>query len=50
MAKGIDFFNSVEHLEQKCIKCGTKIDWEVTTRWCDEKEGHVCKECGGPVE
>ena len=46
MAKGIDFFNSTNYLEPKCPKCGTKVEWGITTRFDDEKETQVCAECG----
>ncbi|HII72804.1 TPA: hypothetical protein HA265_08665 [Candidatus Woesearchaeota archaeon] len=50
MAKGIDFFNSMEHLEPKCPKCQVKIDWGVNTEWNDAVEGQVCKGCGSKLE
>ena len=50
MAKGIDFFNSVDYLELKCPKCGNKVDWGITTKWCDDKEGQVCNDCGEKLE
>ena len=46
MAKGVDFFNSMEYLEPRCPKCETKIEWGVNTEWSDEHNTHVCKECG----
>ena len=46
MAKGVDFFNSMEHLEPKCPKCKVKIEWGLNTEWNDEKESQVCKQCG----
>lgn len=46
----IKFFDSVEHLEPKCPKCESKIDFGVTTEWSEEKEGHVCKKCGALIE
>lgn len=49
MAKGIDFFNSLEHLEPKCPKCEIKIDWGINTEWSEEKEVQVCKKCGSEL-
>jgi phage FluMu protein Com len=49
MAKGIDFFNSMEHLEPKCPKCESKIDWGINTEWSDEKETQICKKCGSEL-
>jgi DNA-directed RNA polymerase subunit RPC12/RpoP len=46
----IKFFNSVEHLEPKCSKCESKIEYDVTTHWDDEKEGQVCNTCGQLIE
>ncbi len=43
--KGVDFFNSVEHLEPRCPKCETKIEWGITTEWDDEKDAQVCITC-----
>ena len=48
--QGVDFFNSMDHLEPKCPKCETKIILDETTEWSDEKEGHVCKECGTALD
>lgn len=45
MAKGIDFFNSMDHLEPRCPKCNVKIDWGTNTEWSDEADSQVCKEC-----
>ena len=42
----IYFFNSIEHLEPKCPKCETKIDYGVTTEWNDKANAHKCKTCG----
>lgn len=42
----MDFFNSVEHLEPKCKKCGTKLVLGETTMWSEKKQTQVCKECG----
>ena len=46
MAKGIDFFNSLDHMEPRCPGCKVKIDWGLNTEWNDEKETQVCKKCG----
>ncbi len=45
----INFFNSIEHLEPKCSKCGTVLDYGVNTRFDDEKCKHVCLNCGSLV-
>jgi len=42
----IDIFNSVEHLEQKCPSCQSKIDYGLTTEWDDKVDAHKCKGCG----
>jgi len=42
----IKFFDSVEHLEPKCPKCSSKIDYGITTQWSEEEQAHVCNECG----
>ncbi|HII71245.1 TPA: hypothetical protein HA265_00640 [Candidatus Woesearchaeota archaeon] len=44
--KGVDFFNSLDHLEPRCPGCEIKIEWGVTTEWSDEKESQVCTKCG----
>jgi hypothetical protein len=49
MAQGIDFFNTVNYLDPKCPSCGTKIDWGVSTEYCDETEGQICKKCGNEI-
>ena len=45
----INFFNAVDNLEPKCKNCGNKVDYDVTTRWDDEQERHICCACGKPV-
>ncbi|MFH1669291.1 MAG: hypothetical protein ABIA62_05160 [Candidatus Woesearchaeota archaeon] len=50
MVKGIDFFNSMQHLEPRCPNCNIKVDWGINTEWSDEKETQVCKECGTVIE
>lgn len=46
----IRFFDSVEHMELKCPKCKSLIDYGVTTEWDDSIEGHKCKNCGHALE
>ncbi|MBN2458314.1 hypothetical protein JXB31_04250 [Candidatus Woesearchaeota archaeon] len=46
----LNFFNVVENLEPKCVNCGIKVDYGVTTRWDDELEMHICLSCGKPVD
>ena len=46
----IFFFNSTEHLEPKCPKCKSKIDYGITTEWDDKKNAHKCKKCGQILE
>lgn len=46
----IFFFNSTEHLEPKCPKCESKIDYGVTTEWDEKKSAHKCKNCGEILE
>jgi len=48
--KGVDFFNSTDHLEPKCPGCQTKIVIDETIEWSDEKENYICKKCGTIVE
>jgi transcription initiation factor TFIIIB Brf1 subunit/transcription initiation factor TFIIB len=50
MVKGVDFFNSLEHLEPRCPKCEVKIEWGVNTEWSDKHDTHVCKECGSVLK
>ncbi|MBU2560736.1 MAG: hypothetical protein KKD17_00410 [Nanoarchaeota archaeon] len=50
MVKGVDFFNSLEHLEPRCPKCKVKIVWGENTMWSDESETQVCKDCGSKLE
>ena len=50
MAKGVDFFNSMELLEPRCKGCDIKLDWGVNTEFNDEQETQVCKGCGIAVE
>jgi hypothetical protein len=45
----INFFNSVEHLEPKCKKCESVIEYGVTTEYDENKETHVCKVCGNVI-
>jgi DNA-directed RNA polymerase subunit RPC12/RpoP len=47
--KGIDFFNSMEHLEPRCPKCDVKIEWGVNTVWDEKKEAQVCMNCGSDL-
>lgn len=42
----IKFFDSVEHLEPKCPKCSAKIEYGITTQWSEEKQAHICNNCG----
>lgn len=42
----LNLFNSINYLEPKCPKCGTKIDYGVTTRWSDKRQAHICNNCG----
>jgi hypothetical protein len=46
----LNFFNTVENLEPRCKNCGAKKDYEVTTRWDDKLEIHICLKCGKPVD
>ncbi|MBT5021308.1 hypothetical protein HOK51_09240 [Candidatus Woesearchaeota archaeon] len=50
MGKAIDFFNSTSYLEPKCPNCGIKIEWGITTEFCDEKETQVCSKCKTVLE
>lgn len=42
----IRFFDSVEHLEPKCSKCETKIEYGINTEWNEKKKAHMCRGCG----
>ncbi len=44
------FFNSVDYLEPRCSHCNTKIDYDVTTKWDDKYDCHVCLSCNKPVD
>ena len=46
MVSELMVFSSVEHLEPRCPKCNSKIEYDVTTRFDDELEAHVCINCG----
>ncbi|MBN1644746.1 hypothetical protein JW851_01730 [Candidatus Woesearchaeota archaeon] len=46
----IRFFDSVEHMEPKCPKCDSVIEYGITTEWDDKAEGHKCKNCGQILE
>ena len=46
---GVLFFDSVDHLEPRCKKCGTKIELDVTTEYDEKKGAVVCKECGNII-
>jgi phage FluMu protein Com len=49
MVKGVDFFNSMEHLEPRCPKCKVKIEWGTNTEWSDEHDTQICKDCRTPL-
>ena len=42
-------FSSIDVLEPKCKGCGTKIEFDVTTEYDEEKEAVVCKSCGNNI-
>ncbi|MBT3721107.1 hypothetical protein HN789_00510 [archaeon] len=42
----MNVFNSFEHLEPRCPKCNSKIDYGVTTEYNDDADTHVCLSCG----
>jgi hypothetical protein len=42
----INVFNSVEHLDRKCPKCDSKIDYGITTEWDEETQSQKCMKCG----
>jgi predicted RNA-binding Zn-ribbon protein involved in translation (DUF1610 family) len=43
----INFFESVEYLEKpKCPKCGSDIDYGLTTTYKEKLKAHTCNECG----
>jgi hypothetical protein len=46
----INFFNSMAHLEPKCPKCDIVIKYGVTTNFNNDKEKHICKECGTELD
>ncbi len=45
----INFFNSLEHLEPRCPKCETKIEYGITTNFDDKTNCHVCNNCGTEI-
>jgi len=44
--ENLNVFNSMEFLEPKCPKCGTKIDYGLTTTWDEKIQAHICNGCG----
>ena len=46
----INIFNSIDHLEPRCKKCGSKIVYGITTYYDDEIEMHKCSTCNEIVE
>ena len=42
----INFFESLQHMEPKCPKCETKIDYGVTTKFDSKLNCHICLKCG----
>ena len=46
----INIFNSVDYLEPHCKKCGSKIDYGITTYYDDKAETHKCNTCHEIVE
>ena len=48
--EAFNFLNCIEHLEPKCGKCGSKIDWGITTEFDDKLEAHKCTKCGKVVK
>ena len=41
----MNYFNSPEHLEPKCPKCGIVIDYGVNTKFKDDVMSQVCMMC-----
>lgn len=50
MVLDINFFNSTEHLEPHCEKCGSKIDYGTTTEFSEELNSHICLSCGNVLK
>ena len=45
----MNYFNSIDHLEPKCSKCGIILDYGVNTFFKEDVMAHVCKACGNKV-
>jgi hypothetical protein len=41
-----NFFEMSDYLEPRCPNCSTKIEYDVTTRYDELREGHICIKCG----
>ena len=46
----LNFFNSVEHLEPRCPKCRTVLDYGVNTEFDDSVNAHICLRCDSILE
>lgn len=46
----INVFNSIDHLEPRCQKCGSKIDYGISTYYDENVESHRCSNCGEILE
>ncbi len=50
MVLDINFFNSIEYLEPRCEKCGSKIEYGLTTEFSEKLNAHICLKCGNVLK
>jgi hypothetical protein len=50
MVLDINFFDSLEHLEPHCGKCGSKVEYGTTTKFQEDAGSHVCLKCGNVLK
>ncbi len=46
MVGEFNFFDSVDHLEPRCPKCKSVLEYGVTTKFNEKLDAHECKKCG----
>jgi len=50
MDNTLDIFNSMEYLEPKCPKCKVVLKYGINTKFDDERQTHICNQCGTELE
>jgi hypothetical protein len=46
----INFFNSLDYLEPKCEKCKVVLEYGINTQFDEEKDCHICMNCGAVLK